>query len=196
VPGRERDRARQLQADDILTLHSKKTVEINNTDAEGRLLLADGTSYAARELGADVVLDAATLTGAQLIATGDLHGAVVSNDEELERILVEAGRTTGDLTHPLPFAPELYKPEFKTPYADMRNSVKNRNNAQSSCAAQFVYWHIEDLDVRWGHSTWPARPTGAIEAPAMAWRCSRRSCAGSRKQSDHQRDTEPSGGRE
>src|SRR5262249_13227744 len=90
-------------------------------------------------------------TGAQMIATGDLHAAVVSNDEALERTLVDTGRATGDLTHALPFAPELYKQEFKTPYADMRNSVKNRNNAQSSCAAQFVYWHIEDADVRWGH---------------------------------------------
>jgi probable aminopeptidase NPEPL1 len=52
--------------DDILRLHSGKTVEINNTDAEGRLLLADGVSYAARNLGADIVFDAATLTGAQL----------------------------------------------------------------------------------------------------------------------------------
>ena len=137
--------------DDILTLHSKKTVEINNTDAEGRLLLADGVSWAARVLGAKIVIDAATLTGAQLIATGDLHAAVVSNVEALERTMIEAGRSTGDLTHPLPFAPEFYKKEFATPYADMRNSVKNRNNAQSSCAAQFIWWHIEDTGVQWGH---------------------------------------------
>ncbi|MCB9870746.1 MAG: hypothetical protein H6837_12880 [Planctomycetes bacterium] len=65
--------------DDILTLHSGKTVEVNNTDAEGRLLLADGVSFAVRELGADCVLDAATLTGAQLVSTGNLHAAIVSN---------------------------------------------------------------------------------------------------------------------
>jgi len=137
--------------DDILTLHSGKTVEINNTDAEGRLLLADGVSFAVRELKADVVLDAATLTGAQMIATGLMHAAVVSNDADLERILVEAGRASGDLTHALPFAPEFYKHEFRSPIADMRNSVANRNNAQASCAAQFVHWHIEDTGVRWGH---------------------------------------------
>jgi probable aminopeptidase NPEPL1 len=137
--------------DDILTLHSGKTVEINNTDAEGRLLLADGVSWAARRLRADIVIDAATLTGAQLIATGNLHAAVVSNDEELERALLAAGLRSGDLTWPLPFAPEFYKSEFQSPVADMRNSVKNRSNAQSSCAAQFVHWHIEDTDVRWAH---------------------------------------------
>lgn len=137
--------------DDILTMHSGKTVEINNTDAEGRLLLADGVSYAARVLKADVILDAATLTGAQLVALGTGHAAVMSNEAELEALLVGAGRDSGDLAHPLPFCPEFYKAEFKSAIADMKNSVKNRMNAQSSCAAQFVYNHIEDTKVRWGH---------------------------------------------
>jgi probable aminopeptidase NPEPL1 len=137
--------------DDVLTLHSGKTVEINNTDAEGRLLLADGVSYAARKLGAEVILDAATLTGAQLVATGMNHAAVVSNDEALEQLATTAGRASGDLVHPLPFAPEFYQSEFRSPIADMRNSVKNRSNAQSSCAAQFIYSHLEGADVRWLH---------------------------------------------
>jgi probable aminopeptidase NPEPL1 len=137
--------------DDILTMHSTKTVEINNTDAEGRLLLADGVSWAARELKATHVFDAATLTGAQLISTGLMHAAVVSNDADLEQLFVAAGRDTGDLVHPLPFAPEFYKQEFKSPIADMRNSVKNRSNAQSSCAAQFIYNHLEDAEVKWVH---------------------------------------------
>ena len=140
-----------FKPDDVLTLHSGKTVEINNTDAEGRLVLADGVSYAARVLGVDTIIDAATLTGAQLVATGLLHAAVVSNDDRLERTMVDAGRLSGDLVHPLPFAPELYKHEFKSPVADMRNSVKHRTNAQTSCAAQFIYWHIEDCDVTWAH---------------------------------------------
>ncbi|MCP3917541.1 MAG: leucyl aminopeptidase family protein [bacterium] len=137
--------------DDVLKFHSGKTVEINNTDAEGRLVLGDGVSYAARVLKADVVLDAATLTGAQLIATGKLHAAVISNDAELEELMVEAGRTTGDLVHPLPFAPEFYKKEFSSEVADMKNSVADRMNAQSSCAGQFIYWHMEDTGARWAH---------------------------------------------
>jgi probable aminopeptidase NPEPL1 len=137
--------------DDVLIMHSGKTVEINNTDAEGRLLLADGVSYAARVLKADVIIDAATLTGAQLVATGLMHAAVMSNDEALERTAIEAGYATGDLVHPLPFAPEFYKAEFKSPVADMRNSVKDRANAQTSCAGQFIYNHLEDCAVRWCH---------------------------------------------
>jgi len=137
--------------DDVLTMHSGKTVEINNTDAEGRLVLADGCSYAARVLGADTIVDAATLTGAQGVATGNLHAAVVSNDEKLEQTLLEAGKASGDLCWPLPFAPEFYRSEFKSPIADMRNSVKNRSNAQSSCAAEFIHWHVDDTGARWGH---------------------------------------------
>lgn len=137
--------------DDVLTLHSGKTVEINNTDAEGRLLLADGCSYAARKLGADVVLDAATLTGAQGVATGDLHAAVIASDEQVERALLAAGRHTGDLCWALPFAPEAYRSEFASPIADMRNSVKNRSNAQVGCAAEFVHWHLDGTRARWGH---------------------------------------------
>ncbi|MFT7677624.1 MAG: putative aminopeptidase NPEPL1 [Planctomycetota bacterium] len=137
--------------DDILHMHSGKTVEINNTDAEGRLLLGDGVSYAARQLKATHVLDAATLTGAQLMATGNHHAAVISNDEQLEQQLVAAGRASGDLVHPLMFAPELYRKEFSSHVADMRNSVANRMNAQVSCAAQFVYSHLEGTDVKWGH---------------------------------------------
>ncbi|MCA8974496.1 MAG: leucyl aminopeptidase family protein [Planctomycetes bacterium] len=137
--------------DDVITMHSGKTVEINNTDAEGRLLLADGCSYAARVLKADTIVDAATLTGAQGIATGNLHAAIVSNDEGLEQALVAAGRASGDLCWPLPFAPEFFRSEFSSPIADMRNSVKNRTNAQSSCAAEFVHWHLDGTGVRWGH---------------------------------------------
>jgi probable aminopeptidase NPEPL1 len=137
--------------DDILTMHSGKTVEINNTDAEGRLLLADGVSWAARVLEADTVLDVATLTGAQLVATGLLHAVIVSNDADLEARFIAAGRRSGDLVHPLPFAPELYRAEFSSGIADMCNSVHNRNNAQSACAAQFVYNHLEGVDVKWVH---------------------------------------------
>ncbi len=137
--------------DDILHMHSGKTVEINNTDAEGRLLLGDGVSYAARKVKADVIVDAATLTGAQLVATGKMHAAVISNDQELEDQLVAAGRLSGNLLHPMPFAPELYRKEFASQVADMRNSVADRMNAQVSCAAQFVYSHVADTKAKWAH---------------------------------------------
>ena len=135
--------------DDVIDMHSGKTVEINNTDAEGRLLLADGVSYASRVLECDVVIDAATLTGAQLITTGKLHGAVFSNDAELEAVMIESAYRSGDLAHPMLFVPELLQEEFRSRIADMRNSVSNRMNAQSSCAAQFVYSHMAGTRARW-----------------------------------------------
>ena len=61
------------------------------------------------------------------------------------------GRATGDLVHPLPFAPEFYQAEFGSRVADMKNSVANRSNAQSSCAAQFIYAQIDDVDTPWLH---------------------------------------------
>ncbi|NRA66625.1 MAG: leucyl aminopeptidase family protein [Pseudobacteriovorax sp.] len=137
--------------DDILTMHSGKTVEVNNTDAEGRIVLADCMSYGCRKYKPDLVIDAATLTGAQMIATGINHAGVVSNRDDVEDLAVKVGKSTGDLVAPLPFAPEFYKEELKSVVADMRNSVKNRMNAQTSCAAQFIYNHVEDLDIPWLH---------------------------------------------
>ena len=142
---------RAYKPDDVVTMHSGKTVEINNTDAEGRLLLADGCSYAARVLKADTLIDAATLTGAQGVATGAHFAAVVSNNEDVERALCDAGRSSGDQCWALPFGPEFFRSEFASPVADMRNSVKNRSNAQVSCAAEFVHWNVDGSGARWGH---------------------------------------------
>src|SRR5690606_33381744 len=137
--------------DDIITLYSGKTVEINNTDAEGRLVLGDGVAYASKHLSPDVIVDLATLTGAQLIATGKRHASIVCNDPELEAQAVAAGRVTGDLVHPLPWVPEFFRNEFKSKIADLKNSVKDRMNAQTSCAGQFVAEHLVDYDKKWLH---------------------------------------------
>ncbi|KAF4712324.1 hypothetical protein FOZ62_012769, partial [Perkinsus olseni] len=118
------------------------TVEINNTDAEGRLLLADGVAYAAKHLNPEVVIDMATLTGASGLATGHLHAAIVSNDEGLEQRAVRSGRKTGDLVHPLIFCPELHKGQFKSEVADLTNSVKVRTDAPVSAAGWFVYENL------------------------------------------------------
>ena len=72
------------------------------------------------------------------VATGKNHAAVFSNSEDLERKAVVAGRRTGDLVHPLPFAPEFYRSEFASKVADSKNSVKDRMNAQASCAGNFI----------------------------------------------------------
>lgn len=138
--------------DDIVTMYSGKTVEVNNTDAEGRMVLSDGVVFAQKDLGATVILDMATLTGAQGIATGKYHAAVLSNSSDWEDKSISAGKLSGDLTFPLPFAPELHFREFSSAVADMKNSVADRGNAQSSCAGLFIFNHLGfDFDGSWIH---------------------------------------------
>jgi len=128
--------------DDIHTMYSGKTVEINNTDAEGRLVLSDGVSFAARDLDCDIVLDMATLTGAQGISTGKYHACHLSNSHSWETAVSAAGRISGDLSFPGVYCPELQYPEFSSSVADMKNSVADRNNAQTSCAGLFIMSHL------------------------------------------------------
>jgi len=133
-----------VRNDDIITQYSGKTVEINNSDAEGRVVLADAVAHATKHYDdCDLVVDMATLTGAQLISTGKLHAGILANTEELEQIAVKAGLASGDLAYPLLYAPELLKKEFNSKVADMKNSVKDRSNAQCSCAGHFIESHID-----------------------------------------------------
>lgn len=126
--------------DDIVVLKSGLTIEINNTDAEGRLVLSDGVFHAASLMGdaPAVVLDMATLTGAQGICTGQAHAAVMTTTDDWEARAVAAGRACGDLLFPILYCPEFLNPEFHSKVADHRNSVRNRSNAQTSCAGQFI----------------------------------------------------------
>ena len=136
---------KSIRNDDIVTLYSGKTVEINNSDAEGRLVLSDAVAHVTRHYADDteLVVDMATLTGAQLIAMGKIHAAILANTEELEKRAVNAGLESGDLCYPLLYAPELLKGEFSSKVADMKNSVKDRSNAQCSCAGHFIEDHID-----------------------------------------------------
>lgn len=139
--------------DDILTAYSGLTVEINNTDAEGRLVLSDGVAHVAKHLNCELVADMATLTGAQGISTGTHHASILASDADLEQEIIAAGRSSGDMVHPGIFAPELLLHEFNSDFADMKNSVKNRSNAQSSCAGLFIYKHLSHAGYkgRWLH---------------------------------------------
>ncbi|KAL3941950.1 MAG: hypothetical protein SGBAC_003778 [Bacillariaceae sp.] len=139
--------------DDILEMYSGKTVEVNNCDAEGRLVLADGVAHATKHIaGLDLVVDMATLTGAQLVATGKKHAGILANTEELEHRAMAAGMHSGDLVYPLLYSPELLMGEFDSAVADMKNSVKDRANAQTSCAGHFIEAHLdEDYQKGWLH---------------------------------------------
>ncbi|KAJ3111995.1 putative aminopeptidase npepl1 [Phlyctochytrium bullatum] len=135
---------RSYRNDDVVKGYSGKTVEINNTDAEGRLALADGVSHATKHLNPDYLIDMATLTGAQAFATGRRHAGVLSNSESLERTVLDAGRVTGDLCFPLIYAPEFHgvSKQFESDVADMKNSVKERADAGSSSGGLFVQAHM------------------------------------------------------
>ena len=137
--------------DDVIEMHSGKTMEVNNTDAEGRIALADAASYIARKHAPRILIDAATLTGAQLIATGKWHAGLVCNDADLEAAALKAGLQCGDHAMPMLFSPELHMGEYKSAVADMRNSVADRNNASASASGLWVYMHIDDLDLKWLH---------------------------------------------
>lgn len=130
--------------DDIITMYSGKTVEVNNTDAEGRMVLADGVHYASKDLNADVVVDMCTLTGAQGVTTGHVHAAVLTNNAEMEKQAYEAGKRCANHTYPILYAPDILMKEFDSPVADMKNSVAGRTNAQASCAGHFIQQHLKD----------------------------------------------------
>lgn len=141
-----------FRPDDVITHYSGKTSETTNTDAEGRLVLADGVAYACKDLKADIIVDMATLTGAQGSNTGKLHAALLTNNEKWESATVETGKKCGDLCFPIIFAPELLFKEFKSEIADMRNSVAKPDNAACSCAGLFIHAHLgEKFEGIWLH---------------------------------------------
>ena len=104
---------------DIVRVMDGKTIEVVNTDAEGRLVLADAVAYA-RKLGLSPIVDVATLTGACVIALGHICTGVMGNDEELIGRLIESGRGTGEKMWQLPIFEE-YKEQYKSTVADIKN---------------------------------------------------------------------------
>jgi leucyl aminopeptidase len=135
-----------IKPGDVITQYSGKTVEVNNTDAEGRLILADALAYAI-ELGAERVVDLATLTGAVLIALGSTYAAVVSNDDELAAAVSAAGEETGELVWRLPLHPE-YKELMKGTVADLSNLAAKRE-AGTITAASFLEEFVDGTP--WAH---------------------------------------------
>lgn len=141
-----------IRPDDIITMHSGKTVEVNNTDAEGRLVLADGVSYASKVLGCEYIIDIATLTGAQIMCTGKHISTIMSNNKELEELIIECGKKSGDLVFPMLYCPELIMPDLKSEVADMKNSAKGKVTAMSSLAGHFIESHLDkNFKGEWAH---------------------------------------------
>jgi len=135
-----------IKPGDIITQYSGKTVEINNTDAEGRLILADALAYAI-EQGADRVVDIATLTGAVIIALGSTYAAVIGNDDDLVGRIEGVGKETGELVWRLPLHAE-YTALMKGTFADLTNAAAKRK-AGTISAAGFLEEFVGDTP--WAH---------------------------------------------
>jgi leucyl aminopeptidase len=135
-----------IKPGDIITQFNGKTVEVNNTDAEGRLILADALAYAV-ELGAERVVDIATLTGAVEIALGSTYAGLVANDDDLAAAVTSASETTGELSWRLPLHPE-YKELMKGTVADLSNLGKKRK-AGTITAASFLEEFVGETP--WAH---------------------------------------------
>jgi leucyl aminopeptidase len=120
---------------DIITAANGKTIEITNTDAEGRLVLADALWYA-REQGATHIIDLATLTGAMEVALGDLYAGVFANDAAWQDEILAAGETSGDHIWAFPMHPR-YRRYVDSTFADLKNSSDLRQ-AGAVLAAKFL----------------------------------------------------------
>jgi leucyl aminopeptidase len=131
---------------DIISSMSGRTIEVLNTDAEGRIVLADAITYA-RQLGATKLIDVATLTGAVLIALGDVATAAITNNEAFLGQLMKAAEQSGERLWQLPVYPE-YKEMLKSSVADLKNSTSTRW-AGAITAGLFIGTFADD--VPWVH---------------------------------------------
>jgi leucyl aminopeptidase len=140
---------------DIVTAANGKTIEINNTDAEGRLILADALHYAIED-GAERVVNLATLTGAIIVALGSTHAGLFSNDDDWCAEVDAACTETGEIGWRLPLHPE-YEELVKGTYADLDNAPEGRK-ASSITAAEFLkafvgdtpWVHVDIAGTAWG----------------------------------------------
>jgi leucyl aminopeptidase len=140
---------------DVVTSLSGQTIEVINTDAEGRLVLSDAITWAQRQYKPDVIVDLATLTGAMIIALGHEYAGLFSNDDGLAAQLIAAGAESGDKLWRMPLG-DPYDKLIESPIADMKN-VGPREGG-SITAAVFLQRFIEN-GVKWAH----------LDIAGMAW---------------------------
>jgi leucyl aminopeptidase len=143
---------------DIVTAMNGKTIEVNNTDAEGRLILADALCYAV-EQGADQIVDLATLTGSIIVALGHTYAGLFANDDDWCAEVSAACDATGEIGWRMPLHPEYFD-LTKGQYADLTNAAEQRV-AMSSYAAEFLRQFVDD------------RPWVHIDIAGTAWAMTR-----------------------
>jgi leucyl aminopeptidase len=149
---------------DVVRAMNGKTIEIINTDAEGRLILADAIAYA-KKLGATRVVDMATLTGAVSIALGDVNTAILGTDQELIDEVIAAGREVGERFWQLPLDKE-YSKQIKSDIADIKNTGGRKAGTITAAAflkefADGISWaHLDIAGTAWGDDAKPYRSKG------------------------------------
>ncbi|BAF71610.1 leucyl aminopeptidase [Sulfurovum sp. NBC37-1] len=159
--------------DDVLVSKNGKTIEIRNTDAEGRLVLADTLSYAQQEVKADYLFDFATLTGACVVGVGHYTSGVLGFNEEVKTMVTKQAKISGELATALDFNPYLHK-TIKSSIADVCN-ISNTRYGGAITAGQFLSEFIdEEHKEKWAHidiagpafveHTWGENPHGASGA--------------------------------
>jgi leucyl aminopeptidase len=131
---------------DIVTAKNGKTIEVDNTDAEGRLTLADALCYAC-ELNVDEVIDIATLTGACMVALGSIASGIMGNNDDFVKDIIKAGEYSGERYWQLPMFQE-YRDNMNSDVADMKNT--GTRNGGASAAGMFLKEFVTD-DVKWAH---------------------------------------------
>lgn len=156
---------RATRPSDIVTAMNGKTVEILNTDAEGRLILADAVAYAESQ-GATRIVDMATLTGAVIIALGDVNTGILGNDQELVNEIIECGKEAGEKFWQLPTGKE-YSNMIKSDIADIKN-IGGGRKAGTIIGAVFIeefidkakWAHLDIAGTAWADDTKPHQSKG------------------------------------
>lgn len=137
--------ANAIHPGDVFKSYAGKSVEVNNTDAEGRLILADAVSYAEKQ-GVDEIIDVATLTGACVVALGREMAGVFGSDQQMVDNLIKAGKSTGEIMWQLPLFDD-YKEYLKSDVADLKNTGTREGGATNG--ALFIKAFIGDTP--WAH---------------------------------------------
>lgn len=159
--------------DDVLTAKNGKTIEVRNTDAEGRLVLADCLGYAQQKVDADFIFDYATLTGACLVALGQYTMGIMGHSHKLKHSISRSGTNTGELVSSLPFNRYLKK-QLKSEVADISN-ISNKPYGGAITAAMFLDEFVDEQNKeKWMHfdiagpayveSAWGYNPYGGSGA--------------------------------
>ena len=153
--------AKAYKPGDILTAYNGKTIEVLNTDAEGRLILADGLSYASKHYEPEYILDFATLTGAVLVALGHVAAGVLGTDEDLMQLVKESSVNAEEKVWELPLWPEFRK-QVKSKIADVKNMGAARQ-AGTIAGAAFLKEFVGE-SIPWVHfdiagTAWGGKPT-------------------------------------